>query len=351
VRPRHHDSRPAGDSRRKPALQAAVSVGLPLVAFALAGHVQSGALASLGALAVLYAPGLPYRRRAARVLGVGAGLVGAIAAGTVVAGNATGTVAVIALVTGAAVLLSRRFSVAPPGALMPVLVCATATQIPLDAATMATRVELVALGAAIAWLVVMAGAAFRAEAQGISWPPASPPPWPRIRRAAARGAVGTGGAALIALTLGLPRPDWAAVACAAVLVHDGTRTTVRRAGHRAAGTAAGIGVAGLVLAIVPGVFPLVVLVVALQFVVELLVARNYALAVVFITPLALLQGTLATGELDGPVIGLLAGRLVETAIGCALAVAAQAVLPPPGERPTQAAMRRLNVRRTVPILT
>jgi uncharacterized membrane protein YccC len=234
---------------------------------------------------------------------------------------------------------------------MPVLVCVTATQIPLTAAPLATRVALVALGAAIAWLVVMAGVAFRGGAPGPAAAPAAPPPWRQVRRAAVRGAVGTGGAALIALTLGLPRPDWAAVACAAVLVHDATRTTVRRAGHRAVGTAAGIGVAGVVLAIVPGVLPLVVLVVALQFLVELFVARNYALAVVFITPLALLQGALATGQLDGPVIGLLAGRLVETAIGCALAVAAQAVFPPPGERPAQAAARRLTRRRTVPVLT
>jgi hypothetical protein len=111
----------------------------------------------------------------------------------------------------------------------------------------------------------------------------------------------------VALALGLPRPDWAAVACAAVLVHDATRTTVRRAGHRAVGTAAGIGVAGVVLAIAPGALALVVLVVVFQFVVELIVARNYTAAVVFITPLALLQGALASGQLDGPVAGLLAG--------------------------------------------
>jgi uncharacterized membrane protein YgaE (UPF0421/DUF939 family) len=328
-----------------------VAVGLPLVAFALAGEGQSGALTSLGALAVLYAPGLPYRHRAARVLGVGAFLALAAAAGTVVAGSDVGTVAVLALVTGAAVLLCRWRSVAPPGALMPVLVCATATQIPPDSASLSTRVGLVALGAAIAWLVVMAGAPFRGQAKGTAPVQPTPPPWRQIRRSAARGAVGTSGAALVALALGLPRPDWAAVACAAVLVHDATRPTVRRAGHRAVGTAAGIGVAGLVLAVVPGVLPLVALVVVLQFVVELLVARNYALAVVFITPLALLQGTLATGQLDGPVAGLLAGRLVETAIGCALAVAAQAILPPPGERPAQAAVRRITRRSPVSVLT
>jgi uncharacterized membrane protein YgaE (UPF0421/DUF939 family) len=325
-------------------------VGLPLTAFTLAGDVQSGALASLGALAVLYAPGLGYPRRATRVLGVGAGLVLATATGTIVAGSHAGTAAVIALVTGVAVLLSRWRAVPPPGALMPVLVCATATQIPLDSAPLTMRVGLVALGATVAWLVVMASAPFRGgpPRPALTQPPT--PPWSQVLRAAARGALGTGAAALVALALELPRPDWAAVACAAVLVHDATRTTVRRAGHRAVGTAAGIGVAGLILAAAPGALALVVLVVALQFIVELIVARNYTLAVVFITPLALIQGTLATGELDGPVAGLLGGRLVETAIGCVLAVLAQVVVPPPGEQPARSLAVRLTGGRAVPVL-
>jgi hypothetical protein len=327
---------------------------MPLLVFALAGHVQAGGLVSLGALAVLYGPGLPYRLRAVRVLGVGAVLVLAMAAGTVASGDRTGTVAVIALVAGVGVLVSRWRSVAPPGALMPVLVCATATQIPLGSAALGPRVALVSLGVAVAWLVVMAGAPFRGwratEPQGRAAPSGSPaPPWPQILRAVARGAVGTGTAVLVGLMLGVPRPDWAAVACAAVLTFDATRRTVFRAGHRAVGTAAGIGVAGAVLAVVPGVLPLVVLVLALQFAVELVVVRNYTLAVVLITPLALLQGTLATGQLGGPVLGLLAGRLVETAIGCAVALAAQAVLPPPGERPATTAFRLARGRRA-PVL-
>jgi uncharacterized membrane protein YgaE (UPF0421/DUF939 family) len=317
----------------------------------VAGDIRGGALASLGALAVLYAQGLPYRRRAVRVLAVGAGLVLAAAAGTAAVGNHLGTAAVIALVAGIAVLVTRRRSIGPPGALMPVLVCATATQIPLDAAALSPRLGLIALGVAIAWLVVMAGAVFRSRTPAP--PPATrpAPPWPQILRAAGRGASGTGVAALVAMAIGLPRPDWAAVACAAVLVHDATRSTVRRARHRAVGTAAGIGVAGLVLAAAPGALALVVLVILLQFVVELLVARNYTLAVVFITPLALLQGALATGQLHGPVAALLAGRLLETAIGCTAAVLAQAAVPPPGERPAQAAVLRLARRSSVPVLT
>ena len=316
----------------------------------MAGDVRSGALASLGALAVLYAPGLPYRRRAVRVLGVGAGLVLAAAAGTAASGSHAWTAGVVALVAGIAVLLSRWRSIGPPGALMPVLVCATATQIPLAAAPPAPRIGLVALGAAIAWIVVRAGALFgRSGPAPAAARPA--PPWPAIARAAGRGAIGTGVAAFVALALGLPRPDWAAVACAAVLVHDATRATVRRAGHRAVGTAAGIGVAGLVLAAAPGTLTLVALVVVLQFVVELIVARNYTAAVVFITPLALLQGALASGHLDGPMAGLLAGRMIETAIGCTIAVLAQALVPPSGERPAQAMVLRVATRRRVPVLT
>ena len=275
------------------------------------------------------------------MFGVGVGLVLAVAAGTLVAGSRAGTVAVIALVAGVAVLLTRRFSVPPPGALMPVLVGATATQIPLDAAPLATRVGLVALGAAIAWIVVMAGACRSAAGiRRLAATRGSAPPWPQILRAAARGAVGTGAAALVAVAAGAPRPDWAAVACAAVLVHDATRTTLRRAGHRAFGTAAGIGVAGLVLAVVarrpaarrPGGRPAV----------RRRTPRRPQLHAGgrLHHSLALLQGALATGQLDGPILGLLAGRLVETAIGCTLAVLVQAVIPPPGERPARTAVLR-----------
>jgi uncharacterized membrane protein YccC len=166
------------------------------------------------------------------------------------------------------------------------------------------------------------------------------PPLPVALRAACRIAAGTGGAALVALAVGLPRPDWAAAACAAVLVHDQSRATLRRARHRAVGTAAGIGLAGLVLVAQPGLLATVALVVGLQFVVELVVARNYTVAVLFITPLALFLGLLATGHpIDAAAGPLLIARLLETAVGCVLAVAVHALCPPPGARAAIAALR------------
>ena len=61
---------------------------------------------------------------------------------------------------------------------------------------------------------------------------------------------------------------------------------------------------------------------ALQITTEMLVGRNYGLALVFITPMALLMGQLAVEQPVGP---LLVDRLVETVIGTAVALAVVAV--------------------------
>ncbi len=71
---------------------------------------------------------------------------------------------------------------------------------------------------------------------------------------------------------------------------------------------------------------LVLVVMALQFVIEMIVVRHYALAVVFITGVAL---TIASGghRVDD-VAGLLLARGLDTLLGCACALAAFRLLPP-----------------------
>jgi uncharacterized membrane protein YccC len=59
-------------------------------------------------------------------------------------------------------------------------------------------------------------------------------------------------------------------------------------------------------------------VVALQITTELLAARNYGLALVFITPMALLMSRLGTSQ---PATNLLFDRGIETVIGAFVAIA------------------------------
>ncbi|MET8454838.1 FUSC family protein [Streptomyces parvulus] len=140
---------------------------------------------------------------------------------------------------------------------------------------------------------------------------------------ALRMALGTAVAGGLAVLLHLEHGYWAAVSAAAVLHSVNVRTTAQRAVQRTVGTAAGLLLALAVLAARPGAVALTVVIVALEFLLEYVVVRNYALGVVFLTPIALLLSDLAApapaGELildrvSGSVIGIVVGLL------CALLV-------------------------------
>ncbi|MGW1094665.1 FUSC family protein [Streptomyces sp. NPDC002455] len=140
---------------------------------------------------------------------------------------------------------------------------------------------------------------------------------------AVRMALGTGVAGGLAVLLGLEHSYWAAISAAAVLHSVNVRTTAQRAVQRTLGTVVGLLLALGVLAAEPGPVVLAVVIVALEFLLEYIVVRNYALGVVFLTPMALLLSDLAApapaGELVldralGSVMGIAVGLL------CALLV-------------------------------
>ncbi|MFB7778521.1 FUSC family protein [Streptomyces bauhiniae] len=134
------------------------------------------------------------------------------------------------------------------------------------------------------------------------------------------GTLVAGGAAL---ALGLGHGYWAAISAAAVLHSVNVRTTVQRAVQRTLGTALGLMIALGVLAGHPAPVLLALVIVAMEFLMEYMVVRNYGLGVVFLTPLALLLSDLADPESPAELIvdrGL--GSLLGIAIGlvCALLV-------------------------------
>lgn len=86
---------------------------------------------------------------------------------------------------------------------------------------------------------------------------------------------------------------------------------------RALGTLLGLLPAALLLALHLDPVALVLTVIVLQFLTEILIGRNYGLALLFITPLALLMGQLAV---ERPIGQLLLDRGIETLIGAAVAL-------------------------------
>ncbi len=126
-------------------------------------------------------------------------------------------------------------------------------------------------------------------------------------------------AGTIATAAGLGHPYWACLTAVVPMAAPNTRARLLRAAHRLVGTGLGLLVAAVLLALHPTGWTVVVLVAAAQFGAELFVLRNYSLALVFITPLALLMTTMASSVAPR---GLLTDRAIETALGVAVGVGA-----------------------------
>ncbi|HEY5854495.1 MAG TPA: FUSC family protein [Aldersonia sp.] len=140
-------------------------------------------------------------------------------------------------------------------------------------------------------------------------------------------------AGAIGAVSGVDHAYWA-MASAVLVLYQGFDfpRTVQRGIERLLGTVVGLVVAGALLAANPQGLWLVFVVMALQFTIEMLVARNYALAVVFITPIALVISS--GGRAVDDVGHLLTTRAVDTVIGIGVGLAVYA-----------ATMRRTAVRR------
>lgn len=134
--------------------------------------------------------------------------------------------------------------------------------------------------------------------------------------------VGLAGAIAGVLTqaLQLGHPYWA-ILSATLVLHRwiGRLATTTRALHRGVGTLLGLGIVAVILACHPGeswIIAATVVCIVVQF---QLVARNYALGIIFVTPMALLSIE-AAGQ-AGSVTRLMADRLIETLIGVSVAIA------------------------------
>lgn len=111
-------------------------------------------------------------------------------------------------------------------------------------------------------------------------------------------------------------PYWAVMTTALVMSVTRDRLALtHRALHRVAGTVIGIGFFALIHAAHPRGFMLLMIALALVFCIQLLAVRNYALAVIFVTPMALLISTAATPY--RPISEIAGERVLATMIGAA----------------------------------
>ena len=291
------------------ALRAGISVFVPLLTLALIDRPEWSMYAAFGAFASLYGRNHVHLSRAAMQASAGAALVAAVMAGVAVGmldNAAWVAVPVAAVVAGLASALSRAQDWQPPGSLFLVFAFGACASVPHDASDLAPAL-LVSGGSALFAVVVGAVGGFARGDRSLPSRVRFRRSWLPLQDFAAAGVAGA-----LATAAGIGHPYWAAVAAVAPLSARGLRSQLTRGIQRVLGTLLGLLTSAALLGLHLQGVVLLVVIAALQVAAELLVGRNYAVAMLVITPLALLMGQTAHEQ---PVGGLLFDRGVETVIG------------------------------------
>ncbi len=297
------------------ALRAGVSVGVPLLLCLALDRPEWTLYAAFGAFASLYGRHVVHASRAIGQVTAGVLLTAAVLLGAVVseAGSApwmvVGGTAVVALLGQ---LVSDHLHWHPPGPLFLAFGFGAVASAPPMADSLWVPVGVAGAAAAFAVLVGGVGAVVRRQRS----------PWVRPEPLRSLHSVRIAVAVVIAGTIAeltpLGHPYWAMVAVLATLAGSDHHARRARGWWRAGGTLLGLIPAAVLLALDLSPVAIVLVVIVLQFVTEVLVGRNYGLALLFITPLALLVGQLAVQR---PAVDLLVDRGVETLIGVVVGMA------------------------------
>jgi hypothetical protein len=262
---------------------------------------------------------------------VAAGFVAASGLGMLGAANAWATVVSLIAVAALACTVSFSVRLGPPGPMQFVLVAGVSGHLAAPAHLGGASLDpvvilvLVTIGALSAYLLVIAPLALPlvrrhdGEALGLR------KLFPRLglddetATMAERVVAAVAVAGLLSFSLGVRHAYWLIVVAGAVLqAGQAPWSSATRAVHRIVGTVCGLAIFGLVELAEPRGLWLVVVLTLLQFAIEVVVARNYALALTFITPVALTIS--AAAGTDAP-LTLVSERIVDTVLGAAVAIA------------------------------
>lgn len=299
------------------AARAALSVGMPLLVLLLIGRLDLSVYASFGAFAALYGRLDPPRTRVRMQATAGGILVLSMLLGTLLSALSApplASVVVVALLAAAVTLFAYRAQWHPPGALFTVFAAGACASFPATAPTFGL-VLLVGVSS-VAWSLLVTTVFVLARRGSWRRPKRTSPP---IGAVAWEMTATVGVAALLAGIAGVlfigTHWYWAMVGAVAAVGGAHVNARLIRGIQRLVGTLVGVLIAAGLLALQLPPWAILVVAVAMQVGAELFVGRNYGIAMVFITPLALLMISLASPATPGM---LLRDRVLETVIGVAV---------------------------------
>lgn len=310
------------------AVRVALAVGLPLLALYAIGRLDLAVYAAFGGLAMLYGHGESARRRVETQIVAGVGLVVTIAAAMVYSASQA-PVAVLGVLLAVTVIAAATLGAAmrwvPRGEMFFVLVLLIIASIPAHWDRLPIGIATGAGGAAfsvlLAWLSGVRNGRSGEEPRPDGWRNRFASGYAALDRRQhliliVAATLGVLTAWMLALALDVGHPFWAAVTVAALMPALLAADVWRRTLHLMLGTLGGVGVATFLFSFEPSHLALIAIIIVCQAAAEITVARNFGVALLFFSPLAIGMSNLSRGAPWQP---LLVDRLTEAALGTAVA--------------------------------
>ena len=297
------------------ALRAATSIAVPLIVLFLLGRMDLSIYASFGSLTALYGRFHYYGDRLRMQLGAGIVFISVMVIGTLLAISAAPTtvrIMVVALIATLVTGITIGYKWHPGGATFAVFAAGAVATMPGEWINLAQVLVVASSSVMFSLFLTAVLGLLRTRSATAVFRPLEPavyePDW------SVPVTVGIG--ALLAGLIGHTFDDdhwyWAMVAASVVLAGKATTARLTRSLQRFVGTTLGVLIAAALLWFELPVLALIAVVIVLQAAAELLIGRNYGVAMLVVTPLALLMISLASPIAPET---LVVDRVFETFIG------------------------------------
>ncbi|MGD6980590.1 MULTISPECIES: FUSC family protein [Citricoccus] len=317
-------------------IRCGITVLVPLLALLLMDRIDLAIFASFGAFTGIYGRNTTHGVRLHMQMRAGLLMVAVILAATLAGRSGVSEsespwalVGLTTVVAGLCTVVAGYWRLRPAGSLFHIFAFAAVASVPYQPPL---GEAMLTAAAVVAWAVVvgLGSRVLPSRRQPITWTPRdrSTSDEHRIIWLEALWyaiAAGTAGSLATALgpALGIEHNYWAMVAAVVPLAGHSTRYRVNRGLQRVIGTFLGLILMAGILWLRPEPWLMILIIALFQTLAELYIARQYVLAQVVVTPLALLSTVLVTVGTGSPVDGpaLLRDRFIETVIGAAVGVA------------------------------
>lgn len=307
---------------------AAIAISFPVFVGAYFGALSSGIKASLGAMVILNIPlvgKLPYRLVTVMAWGFAMSLCFAL--GLIAQQVPLLKLPIFTLMAFGIVIFGRYYRQPPPAGLFVMMAGAIALFIPLPLEDILRATGLVMLGSGFALVMALLYSLFLLATR-----PATPTPTynyePDTITESLIVASFVSLALLIAVTLQLSNPYWAAVSCFLIIQGIHLRTMWIKQIHRLLGTVLGVVLASWMLSWGLSIWGVALAILTMMLCIETLVDRHYGLAVIFITPLTIFIAEYGSGLpfSESAYQEVIRTRLFDTVIGCLVGLSGGVVM-------------------------